>query len=104
MHEAWARQAKTTKSGSTGALRGALVGGKEKILQKGPCPRLLGVSRAGHLTAVPVYSMYCGTYSPTDWRTRDTCNNVGGRMSWEVDSRGEWPNGRVTTDNRRLID
>lgn len=43
MHEAWAPQAKTTKSGSTGALRGALVGGKEKILQKGPVSKAAGL-------------------------------------------------------------
>lgn len=32
---------------------------------------------------------------------RSTCNNVGDCRSWEVAARGEWPSGRVTSDQRQ---
>lgn len=32
---------------------------------------------------------------------RSTCNNVGECRSWEVAARGEWPSGRVTSDQRQ---
>lgn len=77
-----------TKKGpeSQGAWQVRLLGGKEKILQKGP---VCGESKAGLAvqgrapTEEPAHCsvhMYCGTYSPTEWETRDTCKNVGGCM------------------------
>lgn len=80
---------------SQGHGKCACWGKKEKSCKKGPCP---GLSRAGQLP------QYLGGYVPhrlagARAMVYSTCNNVGECRSWEVAARGEWPNGRMTTDD-----